>query len=497
MKPTIRVSIGGLAFNIEEDAYHILDNYLGVLKKHFEANPEAGEIISDIEARLSELLQMRLSNLNNAVTIEDAQEIINRMGNPKDFGDETEISEQEKTNSGTIHANEKESTNFFKKKLYRDTEHRIIAGVCSGLGHYLRTDAVAIRILFIALLFLLNIISSKTGATVVVAYIILWIVMPKARTFSQKLEMSGSDPSIENIEDRNQTTTRKYRGGFFSDAVRIFFNIILGTIAVITFLILVTIIGTLGWLYFDTEVFGIRNYLFLVGFDTLNLQIAFVLALILPVIGLFCLTLKILRRTPFTSATLVQFLIGIVIWGGAIFYSSNKGIAFAREHRHEAKATDTISINTVSDTLYVTIADEYTDTNNQPNNTAIIYKGDNRKNKRMAVLPEVIVKEDTLLTSFKVEVNKKNFGKTEAIANKNVRNMSLNYAITDSLLVVKPKWYDRDNHWNMESYQLIITTPRNKKAIVKPPLSNYYEFEPVNIQYYDNCYFFNYDCNFD
>lgn len=82
MKPTVRVSIGGLAFNLEEDAFHVLDSYLKSLRRHFSENPEADEIIADIESRLSELLQMRINGNDGVVSITDAQEITKIMGNP-------------------------------------------------------------------------------------------------------------------------------------------------------------------------------------------------------------------------------------------------------------------------------------------------------------------------------------------------------------------------------------------------------------------------------
>ena len=87
MKPTIRVSIGGLAFNLEEDAFRVLDDYLKALRRHFEKNSESGEIISDIELRLSELLQMRVSSADGVVSMADALDIIKIMGSPKDFDD--------------------------------------------------------------------------------------------------------------------------------------------------------------------------------------------------------------------------------------------------------------------------------------------------------------------------------------------------------------------------------------------------------------------------
>lgn len=60
------------------------------------------------------------------------------------------------------------------KKLMRDTRHKVLGGVCSGLGLYFGIGAAVMRALALIL-----IICFGTG---VMAYIILWIVMPKPKT---------------------------------------------------------------------------------------------------------------------------------------------------------------------------------------------------------------------------------------------------------------------------------------------------------------------------
>lgn len=56
------------------------------------------------------------------------------------------------------------------KKLQRDTQHKVIGGVCSGLANYLGLDASLVRLFFAIAFFIFS-----TGLWV---YIILWIVMP-------------------------------------------------------------------------------------------------------------------------------------------------------------------------------------------------------------------------------------------------------------------------------------------------------------------------------
>jgi phage shock protein C len=62
-----------------------------------------------------------------------------------------------------------------EKKLYRNPDEKMIAGVCAGLADYLSLDLVIVRLIFV-LLFLL-------GGHGVLIYVILWILMPVKPTY--------------------------------------------------------------------------------------------------------------------------------------------------------------------------------------------------------------------------------------------------------------------------------------------------------------------------
>lgn len=499
MKPTIRVSIGGLAFNVEEDAYHVLDNYLQALKRHFSGSPEAGEITGDIETRLSELLQIRMNNKDGVVNLTDAQEIIKIMGNPKDFDD----SEPETVNNGNTESDHKQKTyseytqDLFKKKLLRDVDNKIIGGVCSGLSHYLRIDPTAIRLAVAGIFVFLFIVANRWPAcmTVVLIYIILWIVMPAARTFKQRLEMTGSDPSIENIEDRTQpAASRKYRGSVASTILDVFINIIAGVVAAVTLIYLIATIVTMVWLYMDTEILGSANYLVLMGYNTWNFKIAVILAIILPAAGLFNLMVKIIRRSAFTTQSLISFIIGLVIWIVSVSYLGNMGAKFAYSHQNSEEATEQVSLNTPSDTLYVKLGEEYLDATPQPNNTAMFYKGNKLCNRQICILPRVVVKEDTLSTDYKVEIRKRDFGESKISANRKAEALRLDYTTNDSVLTINPKWHDNYNKWNAETFEVIITRPRNKTVVLDMLLKDSYHINSIKINGYD---YYSYHNNFD
>ncbi|EGK02638.1 PspC domain-containing protein [Dysgonomonas gadei] len=499
MKPTVRVSIGGLAFNLEEDAFHVLDSYLKSLRRHFSENPEADEIIADIESRLSELLQMRINGNDGVVSITDAQEITKIMGNPKDF-DETVSGETEegmpKNESYHDSENRDDPSNFFKKKLYRDENNKLIGGVCSGFGHYFKIDPTAVRISLAAIIFLFSFLSFKVVGTIVLAYIVLWIVMPVARTFNQKLSMTGADPSIENIEDRSQPAPRKYKGSAIGTILNIIINIIVGVFAIIIFFTMLSMIITLVWLYMDTELFGLNNYLVLLGYNSINLKIAVVLATLIPIGALLSLLIKILRRSSFTSQTLVSFIIGLVIWIGAVVYISNKSIKFAHSHKEQAEAVDHLPVNTKSDTLIIKLGDEYLTANPQPQNPIMFYKGEKMKDRQVCILPYIKVKQDTSLTDYKVEILKKDYADNNITAKRKAEALQLDYNITDSLITINPKWYSNTDKWNLESFEVIVTAPSNKKVIMETPLKESYHINSIRFNRYD-CFGYHYDFDFD
>ncbi|MBK5722211.1 PspC domain-containing protein [Dysgonomonas sp. Marseille-P4677] len=499
MKPTIRVSIGGLAFNLEEDAYQVLENYLRALRKHFMGNVEADEIIADIELRLSELLQMRVSGIDAVVSVEDALEITKIMGNPKDFDNsEADTTDEEgapkKSYSQSSFGGDDASQDFFKKKLYRDESNKILGGVCSGLGHYFKIDPIAIRIFIAGIIFLFSFISFKIVATIILTYVVLWVVMPAAKTFKQKISMAGADPSIENIENRSQPVSREYKGSAIGTILGVFLNIIVAIVAVVTSLVIAGIIISFIWFYQDTEVFGLANYLVLLGYNTLNFKIALILAVIIPIAGFLRLMIKVLKRSSFTSSTLVSFVVGLIIWIGALCYLGNRSVKFAYSHRDQETSVENVLLDTTSDTLYVELGSQYLAAEPQPNNPAVFYRGDKLKERQVCILPKVRIEEDTSLTNYKVEILKKNFGKNYVYAKRKLASQRLDYAITDSLIVLNPAWYDNANPWNMETFEMVISAPSNKQVIVNTPLNDSYFINHFRFSDYDYCgYHYNFD----
>lgn len=183
MNKTIIINISGAIFHIEEDAYEVLKSYMTEVKRHFGLSADSFEIVTDIENRIAELFSEILKrDLKQVITLPDVEAIITQMGRPADF-EQPDIAEPQDT----------EPLKNPNRKLYRDGDDKVLGGVCSGLAHYFNTDPVWLRLIW-ALLF----IAAGFGT---IPYIILWIVMPVAKTRAEKLAMYGEEVNLETIRN--------------------------------------------------------------------------------------------------------------------------------------------------------------------------------------------------------------------------------------------------------------------------------------------------------
>lgn len=180
MKRTVSINISGIFFHIDENAYLSLEQYLETIREHFEGSEGRDEIISDIESRIAEIFQTRISDQKQVINKEDVDEVISILGKPSDI-------------SGNGHDDESTPAGRRRRRrLYRDTDNRVLGGVCSGIAHYFDIDAVWVRIAFLIALFIF-------GSSILI-YIALWIIIPPAVSTSERLEMKGEKINIKTIE---------------------------------------------------------------------------------------------------------------------------------------------------------------------------------------------------------------------------------------------------------------------------------------------------------
>jgi phage shock protein PspC (stress-responsive transcriptional regulator) len=180
MKITVSINLGGYSFNIDEDAYAELKRYLRNLELHFAEEQSASEILSDIETRMAELFRTKLTNYKQVINIEDVNQVISVLGSPEDISDNEGPTARDKFSSSGYH------------RMYRDTDHRVIGGVCAGISAYWSIELWLVRLIFFVL--------AMMGVGILI-YLILYIVLPEARTTAEKISMKGNPVNIHNIKD--------------------------------------------------------------------------------------------------------------------------------------------------------------------------------------------------------------------------------------------------------------------------------------------------------
>lgn len=209
MKTTENISLGGLAFTIESDAYTELNCYIEDIRECFRNDSCANEIVEDIETRISELLKEKCP-AGMVVNMAMVEDIKKRIGDPKQLADQDDDAS---AGAGEPKKEERSRKGGFRdRRIYRDIDNKILGGVCGGLGEYFNLDKVIFRVFFLVF-FVLGFIDPDEGFFTIslIAYIILWIAMPAARTVEEKCEMRRKPMNLEGFKSRENAFAREVR----------------------------------------------------------------------------------------------------------------------------------------------------------------------------------------------------------------------------------------------------------------------------------------------
>ena len=277
MKKVININFQGRVVPIEETSYDLLKQYTDSLRIYFANEEGRDEIINDIESRIGELFQERIKNGATCITDDDINGIINNIGRPQDLADADSVSGSGSYTKSEQSEGAYQQTAFITgKRLYRDANNKILGGVCSGIAAYFNIEPIIVRLVFIfsgigflayillwafvpssnsvqngvrkrlyrnpdnkiiagvcsgiasyfninvwipRILFLIPFVSiffrwghfgplsfphfinfSFSPGTLLI-YIILWLVIPEASTTSEKLEMKGERVDLNSIKN--------------------------------------------------------------------------------------------------------------------------------------------------------------------------------------------------------------------------------------------------------------------------------------------------------
>ena len=401
MKKTLNINIGSRVFNIDEDAYDLLSKYLESIKTYFKKIEIDEDIFEDIENRISEKFNSK-SESRQSLNLNDVDSIIEQMGTLDDFKeayDDFEINEPKKQSQ---ESSKKEN----KKRIYRNSSDKVIAGVASGLANYFGLDPIIFRLIFIASLFtgfgfiaylifwigipenesgrinenkrlyrdgdnkilggvayglanyfgldpaiirVLFIVSLFIGGFGLLAYLILWISIPEAKTVGEKMNMKGYTLTLENIEKfiKEKLPQNDGKENIFVKIILLPFRVIgpifLGIIAiiipilrilisfillvfsivVIVFLVVFTL-GALKLINYQNFILGSIDGFYISGIDLsaiigelpVYFQLSILLFLVVALLFIIMIILKVLFniKNNISSRLIGLFFIGAILF---------------------------------------------------------------------------------------------------------------------------------------------------------------------------------------
>ncbi len=367
MKKTVTANIAGTVFHIEEDAYDQLQRYLAGIRSNFSGSAGAKEILADIEARIAELFSERLQG-RNVVTPTDVEHVISVMGQPEDFADGADG-----TNSGAPPPFAPQGKTY--QRFLRDPDDKWVGGVLGGLAVYIGMDPLWLRIAMIVLVW------ASVGVLVPI-YILLWILVPKAESAADRLQMRGEPVTVENIKrvveegaqrvkeggervaneakdiGRNWKENAPYKRGRAAEIIGKLVGVALIIFAFSLLLSLITgvIGGTFGiwnatWTNEDTSLLDLGELLFSTKDMALWTGIGVFVLLAVPVIGLFLAGFRLLLNTR-TPKWLGWSL--CIIWFAALIPAIRGGIDLGRDfHRENSIRTEETLVQPQGSILYL------------------------------------------------------------------------------------------------------------------------------------------------
>ncbi len=348
MNKTLTVNIGGIVFHIEEHAYEKMKKYIDSVKMYFKTSDGGDEIMQDVEGRIAEILTERLGGGRQVINEEDVKNVIDTMGRPEQFASD------EETKEATYASNIQEGRKY--RKLYRDPDDKILGGVCSGLAHRLGIDPLWMRLIFAGSFFL--------WGTSLIIYIILAIILPKAETTAQKLEMKGEEVTLSSLQ-KAATVTEEKKSSFISrffevvgSIIRTVFKIVFYIAAafvalialIVLFALFMAIMAMLGVAGISIPIF--ISDLFLTSSQMFWAILAIILVIGIPVVALLFAGIKALFGIKYKSRFLNIAAVILIMAGVIIAFAV--GTDIAREFQAESRVKTEIALLTPdTDTLFV------------------------------------------------------------------------------------------------------------------------------------------------
>lgn len=457
MKETLNININGIRFIINNDAYDDLKVYLDKIEAAYLKEPSGREIVSDIEARIAELLLSWQSDSSKIVNKECIDEIISRLGEP-DGG-----------SSEPIEAPSREIP--IEKRLYRSGYGSVLGGVLSGLSCYFKVDVTILRIAFVLLFVLGCAIGGTLVSVLFIAYFVMWIIVPMAKTARQKMEMCGEPVTASSIENGIKNEINNvYKNSKNEKVASVFSNILvfLGRIikgflffiaAIIGVSFLATVLAILAvFVYVLTDIPLVEMCVELNPY--LVLFVATV-SVIVPLLLILYLIIKMLLNIRWKKSIIIVLLsLWVISWSLSTIFAF-KELSRFRDGYFEVKTTEMI---THSSALYV----------NASINPALMVA--NVLSDRCDVNYSCV--EDPLLADsvYRIEVKTSADGRDDMDARQRASKIENPITIvSDSTITINPKMIinGSGNVFSNQNIKIKIYYPKGGKVVVDEELRSY------------------------
>ena len=529
MNAVVRISLAGASFTIDKEGCIVLDNYLNEIGNHYKDEEEKCEILNDIEERIAEIFSERTAP-DGVVSMQSVEYAIALLGRPSQiFGEaqdasadsqqsaqqasQQQASQQQASQQGSQQSSQQGSqqqagaaSNGLKKRLYRDVHNRVIAGVCSGLGAYFKIDAVWVRLIWVFLAAISLVTPSiyllgRGCGYLVVAYIILWIIMPAARTVQQRYSMFGTQNAFDEIEQQiNQGSYAAQRrcnaSPCKSRAGRVF-GIIVGlalALVALGWLIAVTVVVFGGTVFFNNMSGGeFVSYLY-AEYPLWITKIFTYLALYLPPLGIVYAAIMLLfnLKAPKWRPGIVIFIVwilsvvaSIVLWFNYFAYAIDTQRSLVEENIPKVYDTLYVEFKRCNTTLMERISEGDTSAWSDDDGSDVklicgwlkrpipffdsfsyVYAARDKHGYEFEVYPwvKIVQQED----SPNMIVNKvyKTFGDGRST----LSDMDNLYTMQDSLITIKPVTISKEKPYKVGNRgSITIKVPKSTVVIVKTP----------------------------
>lgn len=367
MNKTLSIGLAGFSFTIEEHAYIKLSDYLAALRSSLDT-AEVDEVMHDIEIRMVEIFKDALGK-REVINDADVEKVIAQIGKPEQIEEQEEAYFSEKSSRKST-----SSGNFTgTKQLFRDPEKQKIAGVCAGLAHYAGVDVSAMRAIWLAIAILGVFTAAISTTLIIIIYVILWIVLPKAETATDFLKMKGKPMNFDNLKNEsnklvqfaNESSQRvgeiytenkpyiRTAGSGIWNVIRYLLGAIFGFMALASIIGVFAIFGLFGGADFPP----LQEFNFLFDDDGMStvLYAMMVIGTLIPAILFSLISIKLI--SPKTQLRNVGYVVGalflILLAFGTYF-----GVNMAKKdmiYKGHKEDVENVAINTTSDSLYIDV----------------------------------------------------------------------------------------------------------------------------------------------